>query len=139
MVILIDTNVILDVLQKREPFYEYSNKILCDCASGKIKAYIAIHSISNIFFILRKQLSADKRRELLLILLDFLTVANANHESVKFALKRNDFIDFEDCLQCECAKNIFADYNITRNTNDFLVSEIPAITPIEFIQKIMKY
>ena len=52
MVVLIDTNVILDVFQKREPFYKRSNKILNYCASGEIKGYIAIHSISNIFLFL---------------------------------------------------------------------------------------
>ena len=135
MVVLIDTNVILDVFQKREPFYKSSNKILNYCASGEIKGYIAIHSISNIFFILRKQLSTDERRKILLMLLDFLEIANANHKAVKRALLRNDFNDFEDCLQDECTKQVFADYIITRNISDFLTSEIPAISPSDFLEE----
>ncbi len=135
MVVLIDTNIILDVLEKRTPFYESSNKILFYCATGKVKGYVALHSISNIFYILRKHLSAHDRRRLLLGILDFLQVANATHEGVRFALTRDDFPDFEDCLQDECAKQIVANYIITRNTDDFLASSIPSITPTDFIDQ----
>ena len=110
MTVLIDTNIILDVLEKRMPFYESSNKVLLYCAAGKIKGYIALHSISNIFYILRKRLPADERRKLLLGVLDFLQIANATHEGVRRALIRNDFSDFEDCLQDECARRAFANY-----------------------------
>lgn len=58
MLVLFDTNVILDMLEKRVPFYESSNDVLSLCASKKIKGYIALHSISNIFYILRKNYSA---------------------------------------------------------------------------------
>ena len=54
MVVLIDTNVVLDILQKRESFYEASSEVLSLCASKKIYGYIALHSVSNIFYILRK-------------------------------------------------------------------------------------
>lgn len=134
MVILIDTNIILDVLQKRDPFYEASDAVLMHCAAKKVKGYIALHSVSNIFFILRKHCTADERRKLLIGMLDILQVANANHKSVRKALDRNDFTDFEDCLQDECAKQINADYIITRNINDFSMSETLAITPTDFLK-----
>lgn len=54
MLVLIDTNVVLDILAKREPFYESSYDVLSLCASKKINGCIALHSISNIFYILRK-------------------------------------------------------------------------------------
>lgn len=134
MIVLIDTNVILDILMKRAPFYDASNEILSYCAFGKIKGYIALHSVSNIFYILRRHFSSEDRRRLLLGILDFLQVANATHEGVKRALMRDDFSDFEDCLQEECARRIFANYIITRNIDDFSTSYIPAITPMDFIQ-----
>lgn len=131
--ILIDTNLILDVLEKRMPFYEASNTILTYCASGKLKGYIALHTVSNIFYILRKHYSAEDRRKLLLGILSFLHVAGIQHENVQNALLRNDFSDFEDCLQDECAKELPADYIITRNIDDFRHSDIPALTPAEFL------
>lgn len=108
MLVLFDTNIILDVLEKRLPFYDSSKSILESCVSGNITGYIALHSISNIFYILRKHYSAADRRKLLLDILNLLQVAGADHESVRNALQREDFSDFEDCLQDECAKQICA-------------------------------
>lgn len=135
MLVLIDTNVILDMLEKREPFYESSNDVLSLCASKKIKGYIALHTVSNIFYIFRKNYSAENRRRLILGILKFLQVANINYENVLHALERNNFPDFEDCLQDECAAQNHADYIITRNTDDFLGLNIPAITPSDFLRQ----
>ena len=135
MLVLIDTNVILDMLEKREPFYEASKDVLSLCASKKIKGCIALHTISNIFYILRTHSSAENRRHLILGILKFLQVANVSHENVRHALERNDFPDFEDCLQDECAAQNYADYIITRNTDDFSNSNIPAITPSDFLKQ----
>ncbi len=135
MLVLFDANIILDVLEKRLPFYDSSKSVLENCVSGNVTGYIALHSISNIFYILRKHYSAADRRKLLLNILDLLQVAGADHENVRNALKREDFSDFEDCLQDECAKQIHADYIITRNIDDFSKSDIPAITPSDFLSK----
>lgn len=134
MLVLFDTNIILDILEKRLPFYNASRLVLEHCISGKIIGYIALHSVSNIFYILRKRYSAENRRKLLLDILDLLQIANADHESVRNALKRNDFSDFEDCLQDECAKQVNADYIVTRNMNDFSASDVPAVTPEDFLE-----
>lgn len=134
MLVLFDTNIILDVLEKRLPFYDSSKAILESCISGNVIGYIALHSISNIFYILRKRYSAADRRKLLLDILDLLQVAGADHESVRNALQRKDFSDFEDCLQDECAKQIHADYIVTRNTNDFSTSDIPAVIPDDLLK-----
>ena len=135
MLVLIDANVILDMLEKREPFYESSNDVLSLCASKKIKGCIALHTVSNIFYIFRKNYSAENRRRLILGILKFLQVANINYENVLHALERNNFPDFEDCLQDECAAQNHADYIITRNTDDFLGLNIPAITPSDFLRQ----
>ena len=64
--ILIDTNVLLDYILTREPFYEDAKRIISICVDGKVKGCIAAHSISNMFFILRKDFNSDERREVLL-------------------------------------------------------------------------
>ena len=124
----------MDVLEKRLPFYDSSKSILESCVSGNVTGYIALHSISNIIYILRKHYSAADRRKLLLDILDLLQIAGADHESVRNALQREDFSDFEDCLQDECAKQIHADYIVTRNTSDFSTSDIPAIIPDDLLK-----
>ena len=134
MVILIDTNVLLDVLQNRIPFVQESGKVVRLCGERTVDGYMALHSVSNIFFILRKNCSTGQRRLLLTGLLKIVRVSGIEHKSVVEALKREDFSDFEDCLQDECAKEIGADYIITRNINDFVHSEVPAITPKQFLE-----
>ena len=133
MVILLDTNVLLDYLVTREPYFEDSYRTLLLCAEEKIKGYVAFHSIPNIFYIMGKTHDCKCRKELLLEICNVLTVAGASHEGVVDAIKREEFSDFEDCLQMQCAKEIKADYIVTRNINDYICSDIEAITPKEFI------
>ena len=137
MVILLDTNIILDYLDKRVDFSQAAKNILTICATEKVTGYIAFHSVSNIFYILRKNYSEEKRREMLGSILDILKVTGASHSRVRSALMRENFKDFEDCLQDECAKEVQADYIITRNVTDFAYSDTKAITPEDFLQKII--
>ena len=60
--ILVDTNVLLDYLLTRDPFYEDAKKIIHACVDGEAKGCIAAHSISNMFFILRKDYDVKERR-----------------------------------------------------------------------------
>ena len=135
MVVLIDTNVLLDYLETREPYFEDSYRVLLLCAEEKAKGYMAFHSVPNIFYIMRRTHDKESRRELLNEICNILTVAGASHEKIVDAINREDFPDFEDCLQVQCEKEIHADYIVTRNVNDFTHSEIKAITPGEFIKK----
>ncbi len=67
MLVLFDTNIILDVLEKRLSFYDSSKSVLERCVSGGVTGYIALHSVSNIFYILRKRYSAADRKNFSLI------------------------------------------------------------------------
>ena len=132
MVVLIDTNVVIDFLTTREPFYRASSKIITKCASKEIDGYIAFHSVPDLWYILRK-IPEEKRRKWLSDLCQFLQVAGASHEDVVKAIGMAEFKDLEDCLQDRCAERVGADYIITRNVKDFVGSVIPAISPEEFM------
>lgn len=132
MAVLIDTNVIIDFLTTREPFFEASKKVLTKCSDGEVEGYLAFHSVPNLWYILRKA-PEEERRKWLLDLCSFLKVAGANHEEVLKAVRMTEFKDFEDCLQDRCAKSVGAEYIITRNAVDFNGSEVPAISPEEFL------
>ncbi|MCM1219901.1 MAG: PIN domain-containing protein [Lachnospiraceae bacterium] len=132
MVVLIDTNVILDFLMTREPFYEASADIILKCANGELTGYIAFHSVANLWYILRR-IPEDMRRKWMADICNCLYVASANHEEILDAINRDEFKDFEDCLQDKCAKTVDADYIVTRNTSDFLNSEVKAVLPEELL------
>ncbi len=103
MRILVDTNILLDAMIGREPFYQNADTILHLCASKKIEGYIAAHSIPNMFYILRKNYSEEDRRAILLGLCQILRVEGIDTEKICSALQNSAFSDFEDCLQAECA------------------------------------
>ena len=136
MVVLIDTNVVLDHFIPRQPFENTAKDILTLCFQQKCNGYIAAHSIANIFYILRNQFSVDERKKLLMELCEFIEVAGIHKKQVIDALNNEGFDDFEDCLQVECARIVNADYIVTRNIADFSASPIPAILPEDFLKKI---
>lgn len=135
MKVLIDTNVILDFLMEREPYKTDAVKIIKMCAEKKLEGYLAAHTISNLFFILRKQFDIPKRREILLSLCRIFNIPSLDKNVIMISLKNDEFSDFEDCLQMESAKIVEADYIITRNPSDFKASKIMVIEPSEFLEQ----
>lgn len=131
--ILIDTNVLLDYLLEREPFFEDAKNVILACANGEIKGCIAAHSITNMFFILRIDYNIKERREILSSLCEIFDVEGIDKTKILSGLANEDFSDFEDCLQMECAKNYGAEYIVTRNVSDYKNSEIKAILPCEYL------
>ena len=135
MVILIDANIILDHLIPRQPFVDIADEVLRLCFQQKCNGYIAAHSITNIFYILRKQFSASERKAMLLELCEFIEIAGIQKKEVINALTNEDFDDLEDRLQVECARMVNADYVVTRDITDFSASPIPAILPEDLLKK----
>lgn len=135
MKVLIDTNVILDVLCRREGFYENSVKVMKYCEVNKITGVISALTIPNIVYIMRKELDAKKTKDVIEKLQLIFTVADLKAGDINKALSMN-FKDFEDALQSVCASRIKADYIVTRNIKDFLLSKVTAITPSELIDRI---
>ncbi|MFG6329144.1 MAG: PIN domain-containing protein [Lachnospiraceae bacterium] len=131
--VLVDTNVLLDYLTTRKPYFDEEYAILLMCVEEKINGYVAFHSIPDIYYILRKTYDAGTRREMLLGICNILTVTGASHESVISAVKNDMFKDLEDCLQDKCATEISADYIITRNISDYQKYVCKAITPKQFL------
>ena len=131
--ILIDTNILLDYLLEREPFFEDAKEVILTCTEGNTKGCIAAHSISNMFFILRREYDSKERREVLKNLCMIFDVEGIDKTKLLLGLENEDFSDFEDCLQMECAKSYGAEYIVTRNVSDYSVSDIKAILPSEYL------
>ena len=122
MVILVDTNILMDILTNREPYAEYGKDILEKCAKREIIEIMAAHSIPNLFHILRKDFSQKERRDLLKKLCSIFRISDLNTKKILAALENDKFLDFEDCLQEVCAAEEIADYIVTRNPKDFAES-----------------
>ena len=136
MKILIDTNVIIDFALTRQPFAQDAENILLLCKDKKSDGFMAAHSVVNFFYILRKQMSFEERKEFLKSVSEFIEIIGIDKYKIQNALNDKFFIDFEDCLQAECALSCGADYIVTRNIKDFVNSSVPAILPEDFLKLI---
>ena len=134
MRVLIDTNVLIDYLAKRAGYYEDARKIISSCSDGKLQAAMAASSVLNTFYILRKEYTIEERREMLLELSKMIDIVGIDTDKIISALAREDFKDFEDCVQDECAEFYGAEYIITRNIGDFANSRVKAVLPMDFLQ-----
>lgn len=135
MKVLIDTNIILDVLCRRPGFYENASRIFKLCEVRKMSGIISALSVPNIMYILRKELDADKIREILEKLMLIFSVVDLTADDL---IKAADisFGDYEDAIQSVCAARIKANYIVTRNTKDFLESKVPSIEPRDLLDRI---
>lgn len=133
MKIFIDTNVLLDYLLDRKPFSAESTEVIKFCKEGSFEGFISEHSLTDILYITRKDFDVDIQREIIKSLCTIFTMVNISSNEIIEAVGNNGFSDLEDSIQSVCAAVCKSDYLITRNTKDFVNSEIRAISPNDFI------
>lgn len=136
MKVLIDTNVIIDCLSMREPFFELSKEVLRECTDGETVGYIATHTANDIFYIVKRikpELPKDEIVKAIVMFVKILETVNLTATDVESASLLK-FSDFEDALVSQCAAKIKADYIVTRNTEDFSNSPVKALTPETFLK-----
>lgn len=85
-------------------------------------------------FILRKDFNSEERREVLLNLCSIFDIEGIDKIKLIAGLQNEEFSDFEDCLQMECAKAYGAEFIVTRNIDDYKVSEIKAVLPKDYLE-----
>ena len=130
--VFFDLNIILDVLQNREPFYEASAQLLAYAETGKIQGFIAPHSLTILFYLVSKDQSAAKARATITNLLQFLSVAKIDQSTIEQAMSLA-YRDFEDAVQMIAAVQCKSDYFVTRNPKDFQPPMLTIIQPSELI------
>ncbi len=135
MTIVLDTNVILDILQKREPFFADSYKALRKAIEAESDCLISATAATDIFYVLRKALqSSEKAKGHIEQLSQLITFADVQGVDIHTALMRS-MPDFEDAVVDAVAERNGASYIVTRNIKDFAGSSVQAITPTDFLKK----
>ena len=135
MKLLIDTNILLDVLQNREPHVQASSVVCKWCETEKAKGYVSALTFANLVYIMRKELDPKKIEETLKALSLIFEFADFNVSDLTHAAEL-EWDDFEDAVQSVTAERVHADYIITRNVRDFAKSKVVAFTPSELIARI---
>lgn len=134
MKVLIDTNILLDVLTDREPFYENSAVVWSLSEKNIIEGFISAISVNNVYYITKK-LNDEKTAGSLVdkILKDF-KIISLTHEILKLARTKKG--DYEDLIQYFSALQNGCDYLTTRNLKDFPKKGIEIIEPSSLIKKL---
>lgn len=135
MKLLIDANILLDVLQNREPHVQASSVIWKLCETEKAKGYVSALTFANLVYIMRKELDPKKIEETLQALSLIFEFTDFNVSDLSRAAEL-DWDDFEDAVQSVTAERVHADYIITRDVRDFAKSKVIAFTPSELIARI---
>ena len=117
----------------RQPFFETSSKVIETLKDKDITGYVSASSITDIYYIARRELK-DKELVIQLIkdILKFIKIATVSEDEINKALEL-EWSDFEDAVQYSTALLSQMDYIITRNAKDFKASEIPTISPEDFL------
>lgn len=132
MRIFVDTNLLLDVLAKREPFYAAAARVWTLAETGACEALVSAISFNNVFFIVRKVRDTAAARRALVLLRDVFASVAPDQRILNQAID-SDIPDFEDAIQFYSALHARADYLLTRNVGDFPAGILPILTPAEFL------
>ena len=133
--LFLDTNIMLDLLGERDPYYNSIAKIATLADKGKVRLTVSALSYSTIFYLLSKIEKAENVKEKLRKFKIISETSDLTDKIIDKALSSN-FKDFEDALQYHCALNANCNILITRNEKDFKPSEIPVMTAEEYLKKL---
>lgn len=133
--LLIDTNIVIDLLSKRDKFYDEAADLFSRADKKELELTISSLTFANTNYILSRLESSKGAREILRkfkVLVELLTL---DDKITELALSDNSFLDFEDGLQYYSAIENQIDVIITRNKKDFKNSKIPVLTAKEFLAR----
>jgi predicted nucleic acid-binding protein len=132
MTVLIDTNVVLDILLNNAGLVVASKAVFDLAFKKRFTGYVSASAVTDIFYIAKKKLGKKPVKEALKNLLRVVNPATVTDSHIFQALNL-DWDDFEDSVQFTVGEGLFADYIVTRNTQDFSSGHIPAVTPEQFL------
>ncbi len=133
MRILLDTNIVVDFLTKRQPWYQDTVRLFDLMARGAFEGYVSAHAITTVDYLARKQIKeSSARRALLLSLLTHVKVGTIERATIDAALV-SPIQDFEDAVAWAVASNLDCDFILTRDQRDFGESSPGTISPLTLL------
>lgn len=130
MRVLVDLNVLLDVVQRRESHYAASAAILSRVAAGDLEGAIAAHALTTIHYVIERFAGRERAAQAIDFLLKDFEIVPADRE-VFLRARSLEIADFEDAVVASCAATAGCERIVTRNVADFTASPVPASTPAE--------
>ncbi len=131
--ILLDTDVLIDLALDRRPHSGPASELLDRIEHGAENAYIAWHSLSNLYYIVAPARGGVSTRDFIVELTRFVAVASTDTEAIRYAAEL-PIADFEDAMQVAAARACGARHIVTRNIKDYERSPISAISPRDALE-----
>lgn len=132
--VFVDTNVVIDLLAKRDPFYKEAQHLFSLSDKREIELQISSLTFANAYYSIVKHYKAVDAKKYLLKFKVLVNILPLDDKAIELALA-SDFGDFEDGLQYFVAMNYAADVIITRNIKDFKNSKIPVMTAGAYLKR----
>lgn len=134
MKVIIDTCIIVDALQNRQPFCNDAQSIILLCANQQFDGTLTAKTITDIYYLTHRQTHNETRtREILMKLCILFKMADTTVLDIRNAIS-SDISDFEDAVMIETALRSSVDCIVTRNIKDFSKSLIPIYEPSKFLE-----
>lgn len=134
MKVSLDTNIVIDLLDKREPFYIDAVKLFTLAYQKKITLFVSPMTYATASYLLRKH-GKEGMRKLLNNFRQLSQITTADERVVDAALA-SSFDDYEDALQYYSALTRNVDVIVTRNKKDFTSASIPVLSPAELLKQL---
>ena len=135
MIVLLDTNVLIDYFAKREPYYQDAFKLRVMQEFGDVELWVSIQSFADIAYILRSEADAVRLQDAFLASLSFLHVCSLDQDDLEAACKEK-WADLEDCFVNQCTQKVKAEFILTRDSEGFTRSSATIVSPSEFFSLI---
>ncbi len=132
--LLLDTNIVIDLLAKREPGYSFAAQIFSLGDKRQLQLGVSALTIANTNYLLLKLNSPDEVKSILRKFKLLVNILPLEDKVINLALNDKEFKDFEDGLQYFTAIENSQDIIITRNLKDFKNSKIPVMTADQFLK-----
>ncbi len=129
----VDTDIMLDYLLEREPFYTNALNLMNAGATNKVQLLISVMTVATLIYFLEKKFNVKEIQQKLKLLRSFITIAESGSKVVDEMIV-SGFNDLEDALQHAVALNNKADFLITRNKNDYKLATLPVMNATEFLK-----
>jgi predicted nucleic acid-binding protein len=133
--LFLDTNIIIDLLAKREPFYRSAAHLFSLADKMKLQLCVSALTFANTNYILLREKKPEEAKLILRKLKLLVKVISLDDKIIGLSLNDSDFKDYEDALQYYSALENEANMIITRNLKDFQKSKIPVLTAEQFLQR----
>jgi predicted nucleic acid-binding protein len=134
--LLIDTNIVIDLLSEREPFYTSSAQVFSLGDKGKLDLSVSSLTFANTNYILSRQKTPKEAREILRRFRILVKVLSLNDKIIDLALNDSNYKDFEDGIQYYTAIENEQEIILTRDLQGFKESKIPVMTADEFLSSL---